>query len=54
MTPRGNPRAHYFSARGELLVGLGALWVGTMLLWQSYEGRGRSRPFVFKLLAPGG
>lgn len=49
-----NPRQHYLDRPGELIVGLAALWVGTTLLWQAYDGRGRSRPFLLKLLTPGG
>lgn len=36
-----------------LAVGIGLLVAGSYLVWEGYEGRGVSRPFVMRFL-PGG
>lgn len=36
-----------------LLIGYGGVLVGALALWDAYEGRNRTRPFLVKLL-PGG
>lgn len=41
------------SRRAALILGYGGIIVGSLALWDAYESRGRSRPFVTKLL-PGG
>lgn len=33
-----------------LLGGIAAILVGSVLLWDAYEGRGRQRPFAIKFL----
>jgi hypothetical protein len=33
-----------------LYLGIGAWLLGSVLLWDAWEHRGRSRPFAFKLL----
>ncbi len=39
--------------RTALVVGYGGILLGAYALWEAYEGRGRRRPFMTKLL-PGG
>jgi hypothetical protein len=36
--------------RVALYAGLAAYVLGSMLLWDAYENRGKSRPFATKLL----
>lgn len=36
-----------------LAIGYGGILLGALALWDAYEGRGRTRPFIVKLL-PGG
>jgi hypothetical protein len=38
--------------RIALLIGYGGILVGSMALWDAYENRGKSRPFLTKF-APG-
>jgi hypothetical protein len=33
-----------------LWVGYGAIALGTLLLWDAYDNRGRSKPFVAKFV----
>jgi hypothetical protein len=33
-----------------LVLGYGGILLGAMALWDAYEGRGRSRPFITKFL----
>jgi len=37
----------------QILTGVSAICLGSWLLYQAYEGHGRPRPFLMKLL-PGG
>lgn len=44
-------RAHPIEDRTtELVAGVVLAVVGSFLLWDAYEGRGRPRPFAAKLL----
>lgn len=46
------PRPAVFRDRKvELATGLGLWVVATYLIWDAYEGRGRSRPFATRFLA---
>lgn len=36
-----------------LLIGYAGILIGALALWDAYEGRGKARPFLTKLL-PGG
>lgn len=36
--------------RMALLIGYGGILVGALALWDAYEGRNRTRPFVTKFL----
>lgn len=36
-----------------LVVGYAGVFLGALALWDAYEGRGKTRPFLTKLL-PGG
>lgn len=41
---------HVKDRRAALLGGYGGIIVGSLLLWDAYEGRGKARPFLTKLL----
>jgi hypothetical protein len=45
---------HVMTRRGELLAGVVLSWAGTVLLFQAFEGRGRSRGLGVKMFLPGG
>jgi hypothetical protein len=36
--------------RTAIVLGLGAYLLGSLLLWDAYENRGRSRPFATRFL----
>ena len=39
--------------RAAIVAGAVLVFVGSLMLWDAYEGRGRTRPFALRLL-PGG
>lgn len=45
---KGNPIVK--DRRTALLAGYGFITIGSMLLWDAYEARGKARPFFTKLL----
>lgn len=53
MTTSSRYRPYFKTQRTALLVGYSGILVGALALWDAYEGRNRSRPFIVKLL-PGG
>lgn len=36
-----------------IVMGLAAYALGTLLLWDAYEHRGKDRPFIFRIISGG-
>lgn len=47
MARTGRPLLH--NRQTALYVGLAAWALGSLLLWDAWENRGKARPFAFKL-----
>jgi len=39
--------------RTALVLGLAAYALGTLMLWDAYEHRGKDRPFLFRFVSGG-
>lgn len=46
-------RARIPNRNHALIIGYGGILLGALGLWDAYEGRGRTRPFITKFLPVG-